>query len=38
MSFFRRVVAWGKKLFKCLVVLVLMDLNLRPDGRGVNRE
>ena len=38
MSLFKRVVDWGKKLFKHLVVLVQMDLNLRPDERGVNRE
>ena len=35
---FRRVMAWGKKLFWGLVVLVLIDLNLRPDGRVVDSE
>lgn len=29
---------WGNKLFSCLIVLVLVDLNLRPEGRVVNRE
>ena len=32
MSLFKRVEDWGTELFKCLVVLVLMDLNLRPVG------
>jgi len=32
------MMAWGIKLFRYLVVLVLIDLNLQPDGRVVNRE
>lgn len=35
---YRWEVPWGKKLFTCLLVLVLIDLNLRPEGRVVNRE
>ncbi len=33
-----RWIAWGKKLFLCLVVLVLRALWLRPDGNSSKRE
>ncbi len=33
-----RCIAWGKKLFLCLVVLVLRVLKRRPDGNSSKRE
>lgn len=35
---FRWEMAWGKKLFTCLLVLVLIDLNLPPEGWVTNRK
>ncbi len=35
---FRWDMAWGKKLFLCLAVLVLSDLLHRPEGNSSKRE